>query len=444
MPPTAATPGIATAFDRSFRLLPITLLLRITFHTQLKAATLGMSRTRAKDLFIESTVAPVTSVSLFGSSYKRQKTPARIPCPVSDRDSDNEPIQPLHQPHAARLSPKRQVLQERVRRLKLSERHEETTKETEAKKSMQGKEGTRGQSRQLQTRAGAQQGQPAAANAAVMQRATQLQMPASTHSRSSQRQSARGRGNQQRTAADGGRTAAGAITLSPISAFRSAPPTPSQDLPTCSAAMRLGTKSHSRARSPSLSSDFSSTSSSASSSSLSPLSPQRLLSEWVDRRIAIKEKKGRREEQQWKNAVQHQLAQLVQQSTAMRHAGQSRQQRLDSEEDTREQRVARLEDRMERLMDSWDKTQQQCSSYTIEKRRRAEKRARHLSASGGRSDVRRTLKFAKQHDTREKQAKDDDLDVRKQQAEAGTAINDGWVRNENKLIWLLQHNDGRL
>ena len=106
------------------------------------------------------------------------------------------------------------------------------------------------------------------------------------------------------------------------------------------------------------------------------------------------------------------------------------------------ERVAQLEDRLERLVAGCEKSQQQRKEQTSEKRRRAVQRAVQLSGSGGRSDVRRTLLFA--HRDEKKCDGVGASHAKGEQSNAEDAIQDGWLRSESQLIRLLQHSDVRL
>ena len=395
-----------------------------------------MSRAPPQRLPVDAVVAsPSQLPNLFGSSYKRQKTSTHPPFPVSDHDSDNEPIHPFYLPATARLSPKRQVLQAKVRRLVRKQHMDEGQEETDGNSDRETHKHHSQQ--QTKTTAAPARTQPSASvQSADAQQRTNQQKPRAQCAQSS-------------ATADGGGDMTAEITpaqarlrrtrYSPPRTARSAQP------PTYSAAMRPQPASPTRLLSPSSSSDSSFSCPSTSSLS-SPLSPQRLLSEWVDRRIAIKQRSERKEEQRWKAGIQRQLAQLLQQTTTLQAAGWSKQQSANREERTRERRVEQLEERLERMADGWEKSQQQRNSETSERRRRAMQRAlqRQLSGSGGSSsDVRRTQRFNKREEGRRHKKGDGvgEPTTRVQKSSATEAPLDGWVRSENQLIWLLQQTD---
>ena len=403
-----------------------------------------MSRARAQPA--PDSVSPNLSSapSVFGASYKRQKPSYTPPRVLSERDSDGELLHPFHLSAATHLSPKRQSLQATVRRLKREEQRDraEQTEETDKR------EGAAQQSPKASARAAGQQ-------AGGGRRRPQTDQQPHPRQTAVKRQSTLVEQEHTSGAADGGRTGAAIdrhtsrprashTQRSPPSAARSTPP------PTYSATMRKGAASHTHQHDtvPLLDDSFPSSSSSSSSSS-SPLSPQRLLTEWVDRRIATKQRGEAREEKRWKTAIQRQLAQLLEQTATLQQASWSKRQSESEGERARVESAAQLEDRLDRLIGSWESAQQQQQqqqqrSETSGKRRRAMRRALQLSGSGrGAGEVRRSLHFDHHQTEMEKAGRTGKPTAEAVSRDIGEQPVDGWVRSEKQLIWLLQHSEVR-
>ena len=159
----------------------------------------------------------------------------------------------------------------------------------------------------------------------------------------------------------------------------------------------------------------------------------------------MKRRTEQRDEQRWRSATQQQLQQLLHQTAQLQRAERTAQQQRDAEDRAREERIERLDGRMERLIDAWEHAQQQQRKQQADKKRRlVMQRALQLSgSSGGKSEAQRALRFTGMPaEGRKEEAAAGNASKREAEArDAGELIVDGWVRNENQLIWLLQHSD---
>ena len=406
--------------------------------------SLVMSRARSIPLAADSTAA---SRALFlnpSNSYKRQKIAPASSFPVSNHHSDNEPVRPFHPPTAACLSPKRQMLQAKVRRLKQSQQRSERREATEADRSHRH---GRSHDRRPQHESTAASSQPATQQTVGVRPSASAQpQPPRTGNPPPQQQRVN---SQSRTSvADGGRGTpavrnqprpGGGTTPRPSTATSPQPPSYSAAMPPQTAShshSHSGSRAHPRSLSPASDSTVP-----FYSSSPSPLSPQRLLSEWLDRRVALQRQKEAKAEHRWKATMQRQIEQLLQHTTAMQQAGWSRQQSVDEQERAREERVARLESGLQRLLDSRESAQQHRQQQASEQRHRVLRRAKQLSGSGGRSEVRRSLAFSKGKDGYDTVGASR---TKEEESEASEECRDGWVRNESQLLWLLQHTHTQL